>query len=100
MEIKVKKLYKKINDNNKEIIIFGLSYCIYSNKVLELLKKNKITYKYYQIDNYINLFFKVFIELSKNFPNFQIDENYKTIPIIFYKKKFIGGYTEISKYLK
>jgi len=100
MDSKVKKLYKKINNDNKEIIIFGLSFCLYSKKVIELLKKNNISYKYYLIDDYFNLFFKVLSEIAKYFPNFEINEKHKTVPVIFYKKKFIGGFTEISKYLK
>jgi glutaredoxin len=100
MDSKVKKLYKKINDDNKEIIIFGLSYCLYTKKVIELMKKNKISYKYYLIDNYFNLFFNILSEISKYFPNFKINNEHKTIPIIFYKKKFIGSFTEIFKYLK
>jgi glutaredoxin len=100
MDSKVKKLYKKINNDNKEIIMFGLSYCVYCKKTLELLKKNKISYKYYSIDKHKNLFFKILTEVAKYFPNFQIDTMHKTVPIIFYKKKFIGGFTEISKYLQ
>ena len=100
MDSKVKKLYKKINNDNKEVIMFGLSYCEFCKKTLNLLKKNKITYKYYPIDNHFNLFFKILLEVAKYFPNFQIDTTHKTVPVIFYKKKFIGGFTEISKYLK
>lgn len=99
MNSKVDKLYQKINNDNKSIIIFGLSYCVYCKKTLELLKKNKISYKYYSIDKYFNLFFNVLIEVSKIYPNFQINPKHKTVPVIFYKKKFIGGFTELSKLL-
>ena len=99
MNFKVDKLYEKINNDNKDVIVFGLSDCIYCKKTLELLKKKKISYKYYLIDNYYNIFFKLFIEISKLYPNFNIDSNYKTIPVIFIKKKFIGGYTEFKKIL-
>ena len=100
MDSKVKKLYKKITNENKEIVMFGLSDCIYCKKTLQLLKKNKITYKYYSIDDYFNLFFKVLVEVAKYFPNFEINIDHKTVPVIFYKGKFIGGFTEISQYLK
>lgn len=100
MDLKVKKLYRKITNKNKQIVMFGLSHCGYCKKTLELLKKNKITYKYYSIDDYFNLFFKVLVEVAKYFPNFEINIDHKTVPVIFYKGKFIGGFTEISQYLK
>jgi len=100
MSSKVDKLYGKINNNNRDVIFFGLSHCEYCKKTLELLKKNKISYKYYTIDKYYNIFFKLFVEISKLYPNFNIDPNHKTVPIIFIKRKFIGGYTEFKNYLK
>ena len=97
MNSKVIKLYKKINNNDKEIIIFGLSYCVYCNKSIELIKKNRNSYKYYLIDKHFNLFFKIFLEVTKLYPNLLINIEHKTVPIIFYKKKFIGGYDELIK---
>jgi glutaredoxin len=97
MDSKVEKLYKKISNDKKEAIVFGLSYCEYCKKTLELLKKNKISYKYYTIDKYYNIFFNVLNEVLKLYPNLQIDPNHKTVPVIFLKKKFIGGYTEFRK---
>lgn len=97
MNSKVDKLYKKISNDKKEVIIFGLSYCEYCKKTLELLKKKKISYKYYTIDKYFNIFFNVLNEVLKLYPNLGIDPNHKTVPVIFFKKKFIGGYTEFRK---
>lgn len=97
MDLKVDKLYKKISNDKKDVIFFGLSYCEYSKKTLELLKKHKISYKYYVIDKYYNIFFNVLNEVFKLFPNLGINPNHKTFPLIFYKKKFIGGYTEFKK---
>lgn len=99
MESKIDKLYKKIN-NNKDIIIFGLSDCIYTLKALQLLKKNKLSYKYYSIEKYFNLFFKIIKEISNLYPNFEIDINHKTIPVIFIKQRFIGGYLELLKIIE
>ena len=99
MDSKVEKLYKKISNDKKEVIFFGLSYCEYCKKTIELLKKNKITYKYYQIDNYYNIFFNVLNKVLKLYPNIGIDPNHKPFPVIFIKKKFIGGYTELNKKL-
>lgn len=97
MDSKVDKLYKKILNDKKEVIIFGLSYCEYCKKTLELLKKNKTSYKYYTIDKYYNIFFNVLNEVLKLYPNLGINPNHKTVPVIFLKKKFIGGYTEFRK---
>ena len=77
------------------IIVFGLSTCIYTKKALELLKTRKISFKYYSIDNYYNLFFKILLEISKQYPNYKINNLHKTVPVIFYKKKFFGGYKEL-----
>jgi glutaredoxin len=97
MNSKVEKLYKKISNDKKKVVFFGLSYCEFCKKTIELLQKKKITYKYYQIDNYYNIFFNVLTEVSKLYPNIGINLNHKTVPIIFVKKKFIGGFTNLEK---
>lgn len=96
---KVDKLYEKINNDNKDVVFFGLSYCEYCKKTLEVLKKNNISYKYYSIDKYYNIFFKILYELSLSYPNLQINVSHKTFPVIFVKKRFIGGYTDFTKLL-
>lgn len=98
MDSNIEKLYNKIN-NNQDFIIFGLSTCRYCKEAIMLLKNKNIKYKNYYIDKYNNLFFKVFQELSELYPNFNIDKTHKTVPVIFYKKKFVGGYTELKKIL-
>jgi glutaredoxin len=99
MDAKVEKLYRKISNDKKEVVFFGLSYCEYCKKTIGLLKKNKITYKFYQIDNYYNIFFNVLSEVLKLYPNIGINPNHKTVPVIFIKKKFIGGYTDLKNKL-
>lgn len=90
------KLYNKIN-NDEYFVIFGLSNCIFCKKTIELLENKNVKYKYYIIDNFFNFFFKTFILLSIQYSNLNIDKNHKTLPVIFYKKKFIGGYTNLIK---
>lgn len=99
MDLKIDKLYAKIYDSDKKIIFFGLSYCEYCKKTIELLKKHKITYKYYQIDNCYNIFFTILRNVSKLYPNFEIEPNCKTVPVIFFNRKYIGGYTELKNIL-
>ena len=96
MDRKINKLYEKIN-NNKDIIVFGLLNCMYCKKTIEILKKNNINFRYYPIDKYFKLFFKILQKLNELYPNLNINTSHKTVPVIFYKKKFVGGYNEISK---
>lgn len=96
MSSKRNKLYNKIINDNKDVIIFGLSYCEWCKKALEYLKNKKISFKYYCIDDYYDLFFKLLFDVTKLYPNLNIDLNHRTVPVIFFKKKFIGGYTELT----
>lgn len=91
----IKKLYSKVNNNY--FVVFGLSTCIFCKNTLKLLKDNNIKYKYYLIDNFYNLFFKTFIDLSDKYPELNIDSTHKTVPVIFYNGKFIGGYTNLKQ---
>lgn len=88
-------LYNKIN-NNTHFIVFGLSTCIFCRKTIELLESKNIKYKFYKIDDMYNLFFKTFVKLATLYSNFDIDPTHKTVPVIFYKKKFIGGFTNLN----
>jgi glutaredoxin len=94
----INKLYNKIN-NNTHYVIFGKSDCSYCKNTIKLLNINKMKYKYYPIDNFYNLFFSVLIKLGNMCPILNIDSSHKTVPVIFYKKQFIGGYTDLKKLL-
>jgi len=91
----VDTLYNKIN-NDTHFVVFGLSTCIFCRKTIELLKSKNIKYKFYNIDEIYNLFFKTFVELVVEYPKLDIDPTHKTVPVIFYKKKFIGGFTNLN----
>lgn len=95
MEKKISKLYKKINNDNVKIVIFGLSYCGYTEEAIKFLKKKKIPYKYYIIDKYYTIFLEMLTKIGKENENLEIDLNHKTFPIIFLNKKFLGGYNEL-----
>lgn len=98
MDTNVKNFYSKVN-NNDYYIVFGLSTCGYCLETKNFLNNNNIKYKYYLIDNFKELFFRVLIEASDIYPELNINNTHKTVPVIFYKKKFIGGYTDlINKY--
>jgi len=95
MDKKVMKLYQKINDNKDTFIIFGLSYCGYSSGAKKYLKSKDIKYKYYNIDQDYNIFFKLLNQVSKIDKNLEINPEHKTFPVIFYNKNFIGGYSDL-----
>ena len=87
------KITKKIEKNSNIITIFYSKWCAYSIKALELLEKKKIAYKGYIIDKYgIDTVLELLAE-DKEKLKFNIE--HKTRPIIFYKSKFIGGYTDL-----
>ncbi len=92
---KVMKLYKKINENKDTFIIFGLSYCGYSNAAKKYLKGKELKYKNYNIDSDYDIFFKLLHQVSKIDKNLEINPEHKTFPVIFYNKKFIGGYSDL-----
>ena len=97
MTSKINKLYEKINNNEKKVIVFGLSYCEYCKNTIIHLKNNNISFKYYKIDKYYNIFFNLLSELSKVYTNLNINLNHTTFPVIFINQKFIGGYTDLIK---
>jgi glutaredoxin len=96
-----KKSYNKYIDkiiNNKNIFtIFYSPHCYYSIKAIELLKKKKVIYKKYNLDNIGGLSY-VINKIIKNKDLIYFDINHKTKPIIFYNGKFIGGYSNLFLY--
>lgn len=96
MNTNIKNFYSKIN-NDDYYVVFGLSTCGYCIETKNFLNKNSIKYKYYPIDNFRELFFKVLNDASIIYPELNINEKHKTVPVIFYKKKFIGGYSDLIR---
>jgi glutaredoxin len=87
-------LISKINYTNK-LIIFGLSYCGYTIKAKEFAIKKRISFKYIEIDDKYNIFFKILSVANLLNPSLDINLNHNTFPIIFYNNKFIGGYDDL-----
>ena len=87
-------LIYKINYTNK-LIIFGLSYCGYTIKAKEFAIKKRISFKYIEIDDKYNIFFKILSVANLLNSNLDINLNHNTFPIIFYNNKFIGGYDDL-----
>ena len=98
MDTNTKKIYSKIN-NNDDYIVFGLSTCMFCSETKKFLQKKKLNYKYYPVDDYKNLLLEKMTKLANIKNNININPEHKTFPIIFYKKKFIGGYTDLLQYV-
>jgi glutaredoxin len=90
-----KKILEKINSNDDIILIFGLSSCKYCKNSLEFVKNNNLQFKYYDMDKYYEIFIPILNKLSELNDKLCINPNHRTFPVIFYNKKFLGGYTEL-----
>lgn len=75
-------------DVNDEWTIYGAEYCSFCTKTKEYFKERNIKIKYYDID-----------AINKD-KLLLLTDNYPTIPKIFNKNKFIGGFSELQKILK
>ena len=77
-----------------EWTIYGADWCGFCKAAVDLLNHKKIEYVYHDVDN-LNGF-------NKNDVKKLLAEsttNHKTIPIIFRNGVFLGGYTDLKKYL-
>jgi glutaredoxin len=92
------KYNKKIQTyNNQDIyIIFYSPWCQYSKSAIQLLEDENKSFKGYDIDNFNGGLDTLlyYLNLNKELTNF--NPSHKTRPIIFYKGKFIGGFSELS----
>lgn len=103
MEVKIKiekkanEILEKINTNNNTYLIFGISTCGYCKKTLTYMEEHKLQYKYYIMDNYYEIFVPILHKLINLNSNLKINPEHRTFPVIFYNKKFIGGYSDLIK---
>lgn len=74
----------------REWTIIGSKGCPYCINAIELAKKKKLDYEFFELSKLNN---------SEKKSMYEEINNYKYIPIIFHKKKFIGGLSEFEKLL-
>lgn len=90
----------KIRKYNDRYVVFYDQGCPYSENAIELLNKSKVPYRSYEISGFSTLpdlvdYFKqpeILKEVGYN-------SSHRTKPIVFYKGRFIGGFTELKKHL-
>lgn len=97
IQTKATQILNKINTNTNTYLIFGLSTCGYCKKTLAYMKEKNLQYKYYEMDKYYEFFIPILEKLIKLNPLLQINPEHRTFPVIFYNKKFIGGYSDLIK---
>lgn len=90
---------KKIIKNNDKFIIFYSEWCTYSKNALALLKDKKKSFKGYKIESIKGGIERLMASFNNNREKLAFDISHKTRPIIFYKGKFIGGFTELKEFL-
>jgi len=96
------KYNKKIldyKDENLFIIFYSLS-CGFCVNAINTLKENKLSFKGYDIDKIKGGLGKLLYCLNQNKNETNFNESHTTKPIIFYKGKFIGGFTDLQSFLK
>ena len=89
------KILQKIKKNNNIYLIFGISACKYCKKTLDILKKNNLQFKFYEMDKYYTIFIPILYKLIDIESKLEIDPLHRTFPVIFYNQKFIGGHNEL-----
>ena len=94
----INKKIQKYKDNNI-FIIFYSEWCPFCKNTFKLLNKYKKSFKGYDIDKLggkdvlINK-----LKLEKDITGY--DTNHTTRPIIFYKGKFIGGFSDLKSFIE
>lgn len=86
-------------DKNLFVIFYSPS-CDPCKNAIKLLQNKKVSFKGYNIDNIKGGKDKLLycLKSQKNITKF--DETHETKPIIFYKGKFIGGFSDLILFLK
>jgi glutaredoxin len=82
--------FQKPNENGWTI--YSKFNCINCVKTKKLLNE----YEIIECDEYLFENKDEFIKFIKNLVGYE----YKTFPMVFYNKKFIGGFNEVKKYLE
>lgn len=83
------KYYKVINNYDEFIVFFRDINCPFCKNTFIFLKQQGKSYRAFKIENK-----EAFIQCINN-GLYNFNSYHNTFPIIFYKKMFLGGYTEL-----
>lgn len=86
---------KEYQNENTYVVLYREG-CPYSQRALALLKKKNKPYKGYIIDRTEQ---KNIADCLSEKKEINKDSKHTTVPMIFYRGKFIGGFSELSKQL-
>lgn len=93
----------KINRKIRQKGIFVIFYtpdCSFCDGALKYLESNRLPFKGYNI-NKIDGGLSALIDCLKIYATDTLfDQSHKTKPVIFYKGKFIGGYSDLVSFKK
>jgi glutaredoxin len=94
------KYTTKILENKEHnlFIVFYMDTCPYSMGALNTLEAHKMSYKAYEIQRFPNdKLPKLFQCLTKTATETEFDLEFKTMPAIFHKGKFVGGFSDLKE---
>ena len=89
-------LLQNLLPKNKNIFtVYGTRWCPWCKNAISLLNEKRIKYVYHDIED---ISYKYGIDIIEKLQ--ERTNNQKTIPIIFFKTKHIGGFTDLETLLK
>jgi glutaredoxin len=94
-EGKVRCVHKIIKHNDKYVVFYN-TWCSFSKKALEKIKESKEPYRLYDIDSVKDGMATILQSLNKGVDKINFNSNHTTSPIIFYKGKYVGGYSDLT----
>ena len=95
----IAKIKKYINDDIYIVFFMDRSRCFYSRSAINLLKDRGLSYKGYEIDRKNDKLPELLECLRNNEDDIEFNEYHRTLPIIYHKGIFIGGFTDLQKRL-
>ncbi|BCS82938.1 ESV128 type glutaredoxin [Cotonvirus japonicus] len=90
---------KIINADKDTYVIFYVDGCPYCQGALTILRSKNLPYKGYNINNIKGNMPRLLQVLNQFSSNIGFNNQHTTKPMIFLNGQFLGGMTELDKYL-
>jgi glutaredoxin len=96
------KIVEKIILNKDKYVIFYSEWCAYSESAIKMLTEYNLPFKGYIIENIDGGLDRIITDIKEynSIVELNFINSHKTRPIVFFKGKFIGGYTELKNILQ